>query len=124
MEFWQYLNLFIMGNFEKALILGVVAAFFGLLAIILDIGSYYLFKKSSFLKLTYNLNTSSIILVLIFYVICSGVIGFLGVFVNVLNYTPQTALLAGFGWPTILSRIIKSLEADEEEQKDEKEEEI
>ncbi len=123
MEFLQNLNLFIMGNFEKSLIFGAVSAFFGFLAIILDLCNNYLFRKSSFLKLTYNSNRFSILLVLIFYVIGAGVVGFLGIFTNVLNYTPLTALLVGFAWPAILYRIIKSHEADEDEQKDEIEEE-
>lgn len=120
MTFWENFSFFIMENFEKSLILGIVAAFFGLLAIILDYGNYYLFKKSSFLKLEYS---RSLFWVSLFYVICSGVIGFLGVITNILNYTIQTALLVGFGWPAILTRIFKSLEADEDEQIDDREEE-
>jgi len=57
------------------------------------------------------------------YVICAGGIGFLGVILNILTFTIQGAIVAGFGWSNILPRIIASHEADEEEQKDEIEEE-
>ncbi len=111
---------------EKPLILGIVAAFFGLLAIILDIGSYYLFRHKSFLKINYNpksFNPTVLILFLIFYIICAGIVGFLGVIVNVLNFNIQSAALAGFGWPTILSRIITASDAETDVQQNEMEEE-
>jgi len=48
--FWQDLNLFVMGNLEKSLtgylIFGLVAAFFGFMAIILDFANHIITDKS------------------------------------------------------------------------------
>ncbi len=118
MEFWQNFIMFSTVNLEKPLILGIWAAIFGLLAIILDMGTYYIFRHKSFLKINYNHKSSNytfFILVLIFYIICAGIVGFLGVIVNVLNFNIQSAVLTGFVWPTILSQIVKASEGDDEQ---------
>ncbi|MDO8727087.1 MAG: hypothetical protein Q7J35_13545 [Candidatus Methanoperedens sp.] len=126
MVFWQDFYMLIAVDLEKPLMFGILAAFFGFLAIILDIGTYYLFRHKSFLKIDWNLNSfnfTSIVLILISYIFCAGIVGFLGSIVNVLNFNIQSALMTGFVWPTILSRIVKASDAEAEEQTHRPEEE-
>ncbi len=125
MDFWQDFNLFVMGNLEKSLngylIFGIVAAISGLMAIGLDMINCYIFTKKSFLKLSYD--KKNIIILFLAYGVCAGIIGLLAAILNVLNYTVQNAVIAGFGWSNIIPRLMTSHQADEEEQKDEGEEE-
>ena len=114
-EFLQDFIIFSAVNVEKPLILGIWSAIFGLLAIILDILSIHLFRRKSFLKIDYKPKSFNFTF-FISYIFCAGITGFLGVIVNILNFNIQSALMAGFVWPTILSQLVKASEAEVEEQ--------
>ncbi len=118
MDIWNDLIRFIGGTLEKTpegyLIFFIASAIFGLMFFIADFCLYTINEKS-LLKLTYKYH-KKIPVFLIAYVIGSGVVGFLGVIINAINFHIMGAVSAGVGWPFILSKIVTAAEAGEKEQ--------
>lgn len=121
LEFWK--NLLDFMALEKPLIFGASTVILGIFVVILDFGTYYLLDRKSFLNITYNIEDLSpkkirFYYFIFFYVICAGIVGFLGVIINMLNYNIQAALLTCLGWPNVLSRIINQTDKQAEIQPD------
>lgn len=126
MDLEFYNNLWDFMALEKPFIFGASTVILAIFVVILDFGTYYLLDRKSFLNITYNIedlspNKIRFYYFIFFYVICAGIVGFLGVIINMLNYNIQAALLTCLGWPNVLSRIINQTDQQTEEQPDDDE---
>ena len=118
MEIWQDLILLFGENLESSITFSFASIIIAVILIVADWCRYKIQPKKSFLGLKYekpNMNQLA-------YVLGAGIVGFLGLLMDILNYNIQTVLSVGLGWPYILIQIVKSNESEVPDQKTSEEE--
>lgn len=93
------------------LIFAVSAAFVGFLVVLVDY-LMSLIPHPSFLKLVHSLGRLPVFLLV--WGVGAGIAAFLGALIDILEPTRQSAVVAGIGWPFLMTRIAVASRGEQE----------